>query len=174
MNLLSILVRFYRPLFSDPFVDRVNTLTGQLIDDFLKGDVKLDWRAASFLLAANLYELVPRIEKTIEEGKWVIFDRYTYSSVAYSIARGLDPEIAELMTSLLPEPDIVLFLSIHEDGAAERQDFGKEIFEKTEFQAKVRKGFAEIKKPKGWTHLDVDGQSIDQVHAQILDKTIKQ
>lgn len=142
-------------------------MTGPLIDDFLKGTVQLDWRAASFLLAANLYELMPKIKDAIALGKWVIFDRYTYSSVAYSIARGLEPEIAELMTSRLPNPDLIIFLSVDEESASGRQDFGNEIFEKREFQSKVKDAFAEMKKPRGWVHLDVDGQSMEQVGDQI-------
>jgi len=68
-------------------VDRKGTLTGPLIDDFLKGGTCINWNAASFLLASNLYELVPRIQNAINAGKWILFDRYAPSSVAYSIAR---------------------------------------------------------------------------------------
>lgn len=75
------------PFVTYKYPDRTNTSTGPLIDSFLKGQVEMDWTAASLLLAANLYEMVGRIERSLVEGKWVLFDRYSYSSTAYSTAR---------------------------------------------------------------------------------------
>ena len=72
-------------LYSYPL--RKGTVTGPLINEYLSGTTDLNPVSASFLLAANLYELKCPIQKAIEAGEWVIFDRYLYSSIAYSVAR---------------------------------------------------------------------------------------
>lgn len=72
-------------LFSYPL--RKGTVTGSLIDEYLSRRVDLNPVSASLLLAANLYELKSRIDEAICKNEWVIFDRYSYSSIAYSAAR---------------------------------------------------------------------------------------
>jgi len=129
--------------------------------------VKLDWTAASLMLAANLYEMVPKIKDALADGKWILFDRYSYSSVAYSVARGLNLEVAECLTARMPVPDLVVFLSVNERTAGIRDGFGKEIFERVEFQKRVKEAFGWIRKPDGWRNVDVDDLSMEQVHDHI-------
>lgn len=85
--LQSHLTTLQIPFIAYKYPDRLHTTTGPLINAFLKGEVPMDWTAASLVLAANLYEMVGRVEASLKEGKWVLFDRYSYSSTAYSIAR---------------------------------------------------------------------------------------
>lgn len=45
----------------------------------------------------------------------------------------------------LPQPDQVIYLNLSESEAAGRGDFGRERYETTEFQQKVKKIFFELK-----------------------------
>lgn len=71
------------------------------------------------------------------------------------------------MTSRMPIPDKVIFLRANPETTAERSDFGKEIFERKEFQSSVKAAFERMKKPEGWTEVDVDGMDESSVHELI-------
>jgi dTMP kinase len=45
----------------------------------------------------------------------------------------------------LPQPDQVIFLNLSESEAAGRGDFGRERYEQTEFQRKVKEIFFQLK-----------------------------
>ena len=49
----------------------------------------------------------------------------------------------------LPKPDLVLFLEVSAEKAAERGGYGEERYEKTSFQEKVHKNFTKLKS-EGW------------------------
>ena len=68
----------------------------------------------------------------------MILDRYCYSGVAYSSAKGLSLDWCKNSDIGLPKPDIVFYLNISEQDGSRRKDFGDEIYEKVEFQEKVR------------------------------------
>lgn len=70
----------------------------------------------------------------------------------------------------LPAPDLVLFLSVSAEVAAQRGGFGEERYEKSEMQEKVRQLFRRIGDdvgPKTWHELDA-GQSIEDVEEDLL------
>lgn len=73
-------------------------------------------------------------------GKTLVVDRYAYSGVAYSAAKGVEgmdiawckgPDVG------LPAPDLVVYLRLSDAVAAARAGFGEERYEKSEFQNKV-------------------------------------
>lgn len=140
------------------------------MNQLLKGQVQLHWNASNNLFMANMYEIEQLIAPHLPQRatEWLIFDRYSYSNVVYSAARGLEPRLAGKLVAPMPAPDHVIFLSVGAATAAGRADFGGEIFETEAFQAKVRRGFEELPKPPGWHHLDVDGLDAAAVHALML------
>lgn len=77
----------------------------------------------------------------INKGITLVVDRYAYSGVAFTVAKekeGLDKKwCMEIEAGKLPEPDIVFFLDLPTEHAASREKYGKEIYEKNEFQKKV-------------------------------------
>lgn len=75
--------------------------------------------------------------------------------------------MAASLCERMPEPDCIIFLSIHEDAAKDRSDFGMEIFEKAEFQRRVREAFEGMTKPKGWHEINIDGLDPHQVHEKV-------
>lgn len=145
---------------------RKGTITGPLINDYLAGAIDLHPVSASYILAANLYELKAQIEAAVAAGEWVIFDRYTYSSIAYSVARGLGLEQCLQITAHMPRPDVVFYLDADPRVLAKRHDFGKERFDKVDFQMAVKQCFESLDKPAGWTAIDAD-QDPSMIHQKI-------
>ncbi len=65
---------------------------------------------AHLLFAVNRWELKKEIEDRINTGQNVILDRYSYSGIAYSHAKGLDYNWCRNTEIGLPEPDTVFYL----------------------------------------------------------------
>jgi dTMP kinase len=86
----------------------------------------------------------------LNNGTNILLDRYSYSGIAFSAAKGLDPSWCKYPDIGLPEPDYIFFLDLPVDEMQRRGGFGEERYEKLEFQAKVRQVFHSIKEP-WWT-----------------------
>lgn len=71
-------------------------------------------------------------------------DRYAFSGVAFSSAKGLDLEWCRNPDIGLLAPDIVLFLDLSIDEAEKRGGFGQERYEKRDLQIKVRDEFTKL------------------------------
>ena len=54
---------------------------------------------------------------TLNEGKNVILDRYVYSGVVYSAAKGLDLNWCLNPDKGLPKPDLLFYIEIDRDEA---------------------------------------------------------
>jgi len=78
-----------------------------------------------------------KMKTDLANGVNLIVDRYSFSGITYSMAKGLDkrwvcqPEIG------LPKPDLVLFFDVEPDDVKNREGFGEEALEKSEFQRLV-------------------------------------
>ena len=118
----------------------------------------------------------------------MICDRYAYSGVAYSGAKGLDFQWCLNADRGLVKPDLVFYIDLDMDTIKERSGFGDERYEKTEFQAKVRdqfEGFKELYSTgemgvaddctfeKSWINIQGNGRSIEEIHAEIVQITEK-
>lgn len=99
------------------------------------------------LFSANRWEAASQIRSAIEAGVTVVIDRYYYSGIVYSAAKGKadlslkwarDPEVG------LPRPDVCLFLDIAPEAAAKRGGFGNEKYETTAMQKRVRELFYKL------------------------------
>lgn len=75
----------------------------------------------------------------------MVVDRYAFSGVAFSSAKGLDLEWCRNPDIGLLSPDLVLFLDLNIDEAEKRGGFGQERYEKRELQIKVREEFFKLK-----------------------------
>jgi dTMP kinase len=120
--------------------------------------------------AARAEHFQKTVIPALEEGKWVLCDRFTDSTVAYQgFARGLDlPMIEKLnaMATLKRKPDLTFFLDLPvEDGLKRAVDPNRFEAEGVAFQKKVRQGFLySIKKsPKRFRVLKVKGKTPEQV-----------
>ena len=65
----------------------------------------------------------------------------------------------------LPKPDIVFFLRMDENEGSQRKDYGDEIYEKSEFQKKVKVQYDLLREPF-WTIIKAT-DTIENVHESI-------
>lgn len=145
------------------------TEIGMMINKYLTDKTfQLKDQAAHLLFSANRWELVNSIEEDLKNGVTVVLDRYVYSGVAYSAAKGLDFDWCLNPDKGLPKPDVTVFLKFKDDGEhTSREGFGDERYEVAEFQAKVRKMFEKFQGNEEWNVLYVDGMKIEEVEEKI-------
>jgi dTMP kinase len=117
------------------FPDRT-TETGRIIHKYLNHEIELDDVAVHLLFAANRWERAKIIRDLIAIGKNVVLDRYSFSGVAYSVAK-MRPEldITRCWASEihLPAPDIIFYLHGDESDIISRAEFGTERYERADF-----------------------------------------
>ena len=133
------------------------------------------------LFSANRWEAAAQIRADVENGITVLLDRYYYSGVVYSAAKGREdlslrwarePEVG------LPQPDLCVFLDISSEAAAGRGGYGEEKYENGEMQEKVRGVFGTLmRSPDGRDIRVVDAsRSEDEVGRDIrtlVDKVLQ-
>lgn len=150
---------------------------GQMIDSYLKQSSEMDDRAIHLLFSANRWECARRIESDLSSGVTIIADRYAFSGIAFSAAKGLNFEWLLQPDIDLPSPDLTLFLTVPPSRASTREDFGAERYETVAMQTRVREEFGKIaervKSFQGrsgdWEQVDGEG-TIEQVGEKILRK----
>ena len=140
---------------------------GKLIDLYLKKKTVLGDELVHLLFSANRWEFKDYILDTLKSGTSVILDRYAYSGVAYSTAKGLDFNWCFAPDIGLPAPDLVFYFEVESaDLLAVRPDFGVEIYEKTDFQNSVLKVYKNKLVEKDWVRLN-PLQSIEEITGQV-------
>ena len=72
-------------------------------------------------------------------------DRYAYSGVAYTSAKGIDFNWCLESDVGLIKPDLVIYIEVEMSTISSRAGFGGERYEKTEFQTKVKDQFTKFK-----------------------------
>eukprot|EP00002_Diphylleia_rotans_P013990 TRINITY_DN2723_c0_g3_i2.p1 TRINITY_DN2723_c0_g3~~TRINITY_DN2723_c0_g3_i2.p1 ORF type:complete len:213 (-),score=36.53 TRINITY_DN2723_c0_g3_i2:45-683(-) len=142
------------------FPDRTTEI-GQMIDAYLRKAKDMDDRALHLLFSANRWEMRNQLLQALNSGTSLVIDRYAYSGVVFSAAKGLDFEWCKQPDAGLPRPDLVLFLDIPVEKAALRGDYGQERYENKEFQEKVRSLFRRLHSSE-WQVVDASG-SMDEV-----------
>jgi len=148
-----------------------DTTIGCLIDLYLRRELELSDGAIHLLFSANRWEMAHRIVDELNAGTSVVCDRYAFSGVAYSAAKGLDFEWCQAPDIGLPCPDAVFFMRVDPKVGASRANFGDERYENETMQANVR---AEFQLPRlhdsvNWNVVD-GSRSIDEIHEEIRGK----
>lgn len=139
------------------FPDRTTTI-GKLIDAYLRESTEVDDHAIHLLFAANRWEAASAIEATLAAGTSLVVDRYSYSGMVFTGAKGLPLEWCAAPEIGLPKPDIVVHMDISLASAAARGGYGEERYEKEEMQRKVHAAFAQLAAddPAVWHVCDAD------------------
>ncbi|KAJ3382921.1 hypothetical protein HDU84_003954 [Entophlyctis sp. JEL0112] len=156
------------------FPDRA-TATGKLIDAYLSQPASeaaptLDDRTIHLLFAANRAESMSKLRDTLMRGISVVVDRYAFSGVAYTLAKAnpsLDKKWCMSVDSGILKPDVVVFLDIPPADAALRGDYGRERYEKRDFQEKVRECFMQMVDNSYWKVLDAR-KPVEELAGEIL------
>ncbi|EKX53061.1 hypothetical protein GUITHDRAFT_64796 [Guillardia theta CCMP2712] len=150
------------------FPDRTTTVGG-LINEYLQSGKDLDDAVIHLLFSANRWEATRSIRDRLSSGETLIVDRYAYSGVAFSAAKGtLDIEWCKGPDRGLPAPDCVIYLDVSSDVAKQRGGYGEERYEKEEFQKKVRTCFEALmsQEPAMWRRVDAN-KTMDEVTEEI-------
>eukprot|EP00397_Hematodinium_sp_SG-2012_P040179 GEMP01043979.1.p1 GENE.GEMP01043979.1~~GEMP01043979.1.p1 ORF type:complete len:214 (+),score=42.50 GEMP01043979.1:26-643(+) len=149
------------------FPDRT-TMLGQVINDYLQNKAELSDESIHLLFSANRWEVAASLEKDLREGITIVSDRYAFSGVAFTAAKGLDFNWCKNSDVGLPEPDAVFYLEASPDKTKARADFGDERYEKLEFQQKVK---AQYERFEGdfWHVIDAC-RDINTIHEELLEK----
>ena len=157
------------------FPNRQNCESGKLLDLYLKNkDINMGNEAVHLLFAMNRWETRTQIIEKLQNGVSVVCDRYAYSGVAYSAAKGLDFDWCLGADRGLLRPDLVFFIDISPEAISQRSGFGDERFERVDFQAKVDQTFSKFKaegcsdaeyqtQKKHWINIRADGKSIEHI-----------
>jgi dTMP kinase len=112
-----------------------------MINEYLQGKTHLDAHVIHLLFAANRWESMDALSAQLASGTTVIVDRYAYSGLAYSVAKGLPWEWCEGADRGLLLPDLVVYMHLEPEVAASRGDYGEERYEQVDFQAKLAEHF---------------------------------
>ncbi|MGA2670714.1 MAG: dTMP kinase [Dehalococcoidia bacterium] len=128
-----------------------------------KRDSSISPHAELFLLAASRAQLVAElIRPALEEGKVVVCDRFTHSTMVYQgYGRGLDFTAIKMVNNMATRylnPDLIIFLDISpEQGLARKQSL-KDRFELEDlsFHRRVREGYLKMAaaEPDRWLMID--------------------
>ncbi|KAL3363765.1 hypothetical protein AABB24_012810 [Solanum stoloniferum] len=151
------------------FPDR-NTGVGQMISSYLANKSQLDDHAIHLLFSANRWEKRSLMEEKLKSGTTLIVDRYSYSGVAFSSAKGLDIEWCKAPEIGLLAPDLVVYLDISPEKAAERGGYGDERYEQLEFQKKVAGSYLSLR-DSSWKVIDAT-LSIEDVEKKLREAVL--
>lgn len=149
------------------FPDRT-TPTGIMINDYLTSQSDMDDHVLHLLFSANRWEKVKDIQATLTRGETIIIDRYAYSGVAYSAAKGLYVEWCKASDSGLPAPDAVVYLDLSLEEAQKRGNFGAERYENKNMQERVAKQFAAMRGDPRWHVVDASADE-DTVFERVME-----
>jgi len=128
-----------------------------------KRDSFISPQAELFLLAASRVQLLAEIIRpALEEGKVVVCDRFTHSTLAYQgYGRGLDLTTVETVNNIATQdlkPDLTILLDISPEQGLARKRSLKDRFELEDlsFHRRVREGYLKIAaaEPDRWLVID--------------------
>ncbi|GLU01528.1 hypothetical protein SLE2022_188340 [Rubroshorea leprosula] len=153
------------------FPDRTTTV-GQMVSAYLSNDLQLDDHTIHLLFSANRWEKRSMMEAKLRAGTTLLVDRYSYSGVAFSSAKGLDIGWCKAPEAGLLAPDLVLYLDIPPEKAVERGGYGGERYEKLEFQKKVAQCYKDLE-DSSWKIVDAC-QPLEDIGKQLQEIVFQQ
>jgi dTMP kinase len=147
------------------FPDR-KTASGKVLDAYLRSEAKLDDRAVHLLFSANRWEAAALMRDELEQGTTLVVDRYAYSGVAFTAAKGIDVTWCKAPDVGLPRPDVVVFLELAIEEAMTRGDYGNERYEREDFQRAVLGAYGQLRDER---FVGVDATlGVDDIHERIV------
>lgn len=139
------------------------TALGNQIRRILKKNHRLSREAELLLFAACRAQLVSEIiYPALQQGKVVICDRFSYSTIAYQgYGRGIKPEVIKLLNDIATRElssDLVVLLDISPEQGLSRKRSRKDRFEleDLDFHRRVREGYLKMAAtdPVRWLVID--------------------
>lgn len=152
------------------FPDR-STDSGKILDAYLKNSKNLKLRAQHLLFSFNRWEKAEDILDSLNKGINVILDRYAFSGVAYSVAKGETLEWSLYPDQGLPRPDIVFQLDTDTEIIKNRSNFGEERHDNVELLIKVKKAYTNFHNYPFWEVIDAS-KNIEDIHGIIVNHIV--
>jgi dTMP kinase len=149
------------------FPDRT-TQIGQQINSLLKKQMSIPVRFSHLLFSVNRWELRENILTKLKAGVNLIIDRYAFSGVVYSIVNGANKSWAYQADQGLPRPDLVIQLDVDIEVIINRKGWGEEIYEREDFQRKIREEFTQFHKHFYWNLVNADRKK-EEIHLNIVE-----
>uniref|UniRef100_A0A182YBY4 Thymidylate kinase n=2 Tax=Anopheles stephensi TaxID=30069 RepID=A0A182YBY4_ANOST len=153
------------------FPDR-STQSGQLINGYLTRKDDFTDEGIHLLFTLNRWERMKEMEKALKNGVNLIVDRYSYSGVAFSSAKGLDLEWCKAPEAGLLKPDLVILLTLSPEALARRGGFGDERYEVPAFQKKVIEKYGLLKDDRYWKAIDAD-KTFDDLTVELYEEVLR-
>lgn len=152
-----------------------STESGKLIDAYLRKKSDFSDQGIHLLFTLNRWEAMAEMEKKLAAGTTLIVDRYSYSGVAFSAAKGLSLDWCKAPETGLLRPDAVLYLDLNEEAQKKRGGFGDERYEVPEMQKRVQQKFLALKDDRYWRVIDADKDpaELTQELRKIAEEVIK-
>ncbi|RLJ09983.1 MAG: dTMP kinase [Candidatus Aenigmatarchaeota archaeon] len=162
------------------FVERLtypdySKVIGRMIHEWLHSKEELPANTLFLVYTADMVKDIEKIKSWINEGKFVIADRYFTTTLAYQTAQGFPLEKALKFAELfeIPKPDMAIYLKVSPDVTVERKYKEKEELDRNEankeFLEKVSKVYDDLVKNQvftSWFVVDAE-KSIEEVFDQI-------
>ena len=131
------------------------THIGDELSKALAGDREYSADVMQLLYVANRYEWRATIQQMLDDGWFVVCDRYMASSVAYGEAFGLDPDWLLEIQRFLPKPSLTILLDIAPATAVTRKSADRDRYERDlALQARVRDSYHRLAQGDGWLLLN--------------------
>ncbi|CAG9799564.1 unnamed protein product [Chironomus riparius] len=149
------------------------TTSGKIIDEYLRNKTNLSDEGIHLLFTANRWEAKKEMESELKSGTTIIVDRYSYSGVAFTAAKGLDFDWCKAPEKGLLKPDMVIYLTLTTEAMARRGNFGEERYETSEIQKNVKKMYERMIETPLWRVVDADkteDELADELEKLILTK----
>ena len=141
-------------LFSFP---DYSTPLGQQLRAYLSGKIHPDYHVVHMLYAANKWERAREILDQINNGRFVIVNRYTPSNLAYGHAHGLNLQWLYHLESNLPRPNIVFVLDVSPKSSFARKRKSRDIHEgDLAYLSRVRKIYRRLATRYGWKFVNAE------------------
>ena len=144
---------------------------GKLIREYLQHKHQTTQEALQALFCADRFDHINKcILPEREKGKFVISDRYFFSTLAFGSVNSNNTWLKELSNNFL-EPDLVILFKVSPDECMkriEKRGNEKELFEKKSYLSKVWENYEDLSKKYLYIHI-VDGmKSIDEVSKEVF------
>ncbi|MFH1785674.1 MAG: dTMP kinase [Candidatus Micrarchaeota archaeon] len=124
------------------------TTNNKKINDYLEKKITIEPKELFMLFLSDIEEDQGNIKKALTENKYVILDRYIFSTIAYELDSFTYPEAKKLVEEKnLLKPDMVILLDIDEKTSQERKSRQKQLDryeENAVYLKKVRETFLKL------------------------------
>lgn len=146
-------------LTAEPSRGKIGTF---IREGLLYEQVRLPVEAEALLFAADRIEHMQKeLKPALDEGKLVICDRYTYSTLAYQGSVGLSLDWIKTTNARALQPDFAIFIDVPPEKVLARLQRKKSVMETLETQTKVRDIYLKFVEKGELTPIDGDKEKAE-------------